>query len=112
MVVEPFEIDGVKVPAGVPIDLLTISAMRDPLMFADPDRFDLHRTDGPKFHPVFGGGPHRCLGEQLALAEMEEALEAVLDLCPTMKIVGARTPLSGFTAVREAHPLIVHIDQV
>lgn len=111
MVVAPFEIDGVDVPAGVPIDLLTISAMRDPAIYADPDRFDLHRTDGPKFHAVFGGGPHRCLGEQLALAEMEEALEAVLDLCPTMKIVGARTPLSGFTAVREAHPLIVRIDE-
>jgi cytochrome P450 len=110
MTAEPLEIDGITIPPGMPVDLLTISAMRDPDMYQGPDTFDLHRTDGPRYHMVFGGGVHRCLGEQLALAEMEEALGAVLDLAPTMRIIGDRVPLKGFTAVREATTLMVHID--
>jgi cytochrome P450 len=110
MTAEPLELDGVTIPPMMPVDLLTISAMRDASLYPDPDRFDLHRVDTPRYHPVFGGGVHRCLGEQLALAELEEALAAVLDLAPAMQLVGERKPLAGFTAVREASPLMVRID--
>jgi cytochrome P450 len=84
--------------------------MRDESLYPDPDHYDLHRADTPRYHPVFGGGVHRCLGEQLALGELEEALAAVLDLASSMRLVGERKPLGGFTAVREAFPLMVQID--
>lgn len=110
MTVEPLEVGGVTIPAGVPVDLLVASALRDPALYDRPDEFDLHRENLPRYHPVFGGGVHRCLGEQLALAELEEGLDALLDLAADMKLVGERKPLIGFTGVREVSPLIVRID--
>lgn len=104
---EDVDIGGVVIPALRPVDLLTISAMRDPALYADPERFDLHRTDGPVHHPIFGGGVHRCLGEQLAMAEMEEGLIALLDAMPDLRLAEPREPLRGFTAVREVTPLLV-----
>jgi cytochrome P450 family 103 len=111
MTTEDIEIDGVIIPANHPVDLLTISAMRDASLYERPDEFDLHRTDGPRFHLAFGGGVHRCLGEQLAWAELEEGLSAALDLVPEMRLVGERHSLGGFTGVREPHPLIVRIER-
>ena len=110
MVVEDVDVGGVTIPAGSAVDLLSISAMRDPEIYDRPDDFDMHRTGVPTFHPVFGGGVHRCLGEQLALAELEEGMAAILDIAPTIRLVGKRAVPRGFTAVREMFPLIVHID--
>ena len=39
------EIGGVAIPAGAAVVLLLGAANHDPRVFADPDRFDLHRTD-------------------------------------------------------------------
>ena len=107
---EPIEIDGLTIPAGVPIDLLAISAMRDPELHAEPEKFDLRRKDHLNYHPVFGGGAHRCLGERLALAEMEECLAALLDLAPDLQMIGERPQLHGFTAIRLVPPLTVRLD--
>jgi cytochrome P450 len=60
------EIDGMTLPAGVVLRVSTMSAMRDPALYANPDQFDIRRTDHPRLHPVFGMGPHRCIGEMLA----------------------------------------------
>jgi cytochrome P450 len=46
-------------------------------LFPDPDAFRLDRQPNP--HLAFGWGPHRCLGEPLALLEMRAALDAVLE---------------------------------
>lgn len=104
---EAIELDGVLIPAGVPADLMALSAMRDPELFERPDEFDLHRKDHLRYHLVFGGGVHRCLGAHLALAEMHESLAALLDLAPDLRLVGAFPSLHGFTAVRVMPPLIV-----
>jgi hypothetical protein len=37
----------------------TMSAMRNPALYEDPDRFYIRR-DHPRLHPVFGNGPHRA----------------------------------------------------
>ncbi len=108
----PIEIDGITIPEGVPVDLLAISAMRDPELFDRPEEFDLHRKDHLKYHMVFGGGVHRCLGEQLALAELHESLAALLDLAPQLELAEARSPLQGFTAVRIVPPLMVRQDDL
>ncbi|MDE2364075.1 MAG: cytochrome P450 [Hyphomicrobiales bacterium] len=86
---KPFEIDGYAIPPGTPVSVAVISAMRDPEAYSEPDRFDIFRTDHPKWHPIFGGGAHRCVGEALARAEMEETLAAIARLAPATALVGA-----------------------
>lgn len=106
---EALTLDGIDIEAGSPLELMTMSAMRDPELYPDPDRFDIRRTGLPKIHPVFGGGTHRCIGEYLARMELEEGLRAVAARHPQMRLVGDRPQPGGFSAVREAKPIIVHI---
>lgn len=86
--VQDLEIDGYRVPAGTPIAVSILSAMRDPDVYADPERFDIMRTDHPRWHPIFGGGAHRCLGEALAKAEMEETMATIARLAPRTELIG------------------------
>jgi cytochrome P450 len=82
------DIDGYLVPAGTPVAVSLISALRDPEVYADPDTFDITRTDHPRWHPIFGGGAHRCVGEALARAEMEETLVVIARLAPNTELFG------------------------
>ena len=86
--VRDLDIDGYLVPAGTPIAVSLLSALRDPEVYADPDSFDITRTDHPRWHPIFGGGAHRCLGEALAKAEMEETLATIARLAPNTELIG------------------------
>ncbi|MBX7430772.1 cytochrome P450 [Mycobacterium sp. Y57] len=69
------ELYGRDVPEGSYMLLLNGSANRDESRFADPDRFDIHRTGG---HLSFGQGLHFCLGAALARLEARVAFEEVL----------------------------------
>jgi cytochrome P450 len=86
--VRDLEIDGYLVPAGTPIAVSLLSALRDPDVYADPERFDITRTDHPRWHPIFGGGAHRCVGEALARAELEETLAVIARLAPNTRLIG------------------------
>jgi cytochrome P450 len=86
--VRDLEIDGYLVPAGTPIAVSLLSALRDPEVYADPERFDITRTDHPRWHPIFGAGAHRCVGEALARAEMEETLAVIARLAPNTTLAG------------------------
>jgi cytochrome P450 len=65
-------------PTMVPIVLIH----RDPRAFDNPDRFEperfLHDADAPGLDLPFGGGPHRCLGQHLARAEIRHVVPAIL----------------------------------
>jgi cytochrome P450 len=50
------------------------AASRDPGMFPDPDRFDIHRQNTARSRLPFGWGTHHCLGHALARAAMAEAV--------------------------------------
>jgi cytochrome P450 len=76
----PVELHDVTIPADSKVLLLTGSAGRDERHFADPDRFDIHRTID--HHVSFGYGIHFCLGAALARLEGRVALEEVLRCFP------------------------------
>jgi hypothetical protein len=97
---EDIELEGQVMSRGRIISLSTMSAMRDPARYGDPDRFDIRRTDHPARHPVFGGGTHRCLGEALARAELEECLTAVAERLPNLELDGPAPMLVGHSGIR------------
>jgi cytochrome P450 len=98
--VEDIEIDGYRVPRNSILSLSTLSAMRDPGQYVDPDRFNIRRTDHPRRHLVFGLGVHRCLGETLARAELEESLAALVSLLPQLELAGKPPSLQGHGGIR------------
>ena len=65
-----------------------ISSLRDPEVYAEPERFDIFRTDHPRWTPAFGAGAHRCAGEALARVELEETLASIARLAPDTVLVG------------------------
>ena len=103
---EPVQIDRVTLPPGVMLRLNTISAMRDPDLYDNPDRFDIRRGDHPKLHMVFGLGPHRCIGEMLARIEMEESLGALLAGVDHIELVTV-PELIGCGGIRQITPMEV-----
>jgi cytochrome P450 len=81
----PVTLGGVDIPAGTILRLATVTASRDPHYYDEPDRFDI-TVARPVAALTFGGGPHLCLGINLARAEMAEALvllsQRLRDLAP------------------------------
>jgi len=82
------ELGGQLIRAGDKISLWYVSANRDEAVFADPFRFDIGRDPNP--HIAFGGGgPHFCLGAQLARLEIRVLLEELVRRAPRIAAVGA-----------------------
>ncbi len=81
-------IDGFEVPAGSLVAVSILSVLRDPDIYANPEAFDIHRTDQQRWHIAFGAGAHRCAGEALAKVELEETLAAIARLAPDTQIIG------------------------
>jgi cytochrome P450 len=85
------EIGGVPVPAGANLLLLLGSANRDPTVFADPERFDIHRPNARE-HLSLGQGAHYCLGAPLARLEARVVLEELSTRLPSLRLVPGQTP--------------------
>ena len=60
-----------NIRAGEGIIASNQSANRDEEVFPNPDVFDLHRDLSKANELGFGFGPHRCIAELLAKAELE-----------------------------------------
>ena len=78
------EINGQPVAAGDKVGLFYCSANRDESVFDNPGAFDLQRSPNP--HLGFGGGgPHFCLGNQLAKAELRNLFRELLTRLTTVE---------------------------
>ena len=86
LALENIDVGGALIPAGRLIVLAMMSAMRDETVYSRPDKFDIHRADQPRLHPIFGYGAHRCIGEALARAELEESLSAIIARIPKIHL--------------------------
>jgi cytochrome P450 len=97
---DDIDLDGWVVPRNRMVSLSTLSAMRDPTLYSDPNTFDIKRIDHPRRHVVFGIGAHRCLGQVLAAVELEEGLAALSARLPDMRLAGAPPLIRGSGGIR------------
>jgi cytochrome P450 len=71
------ELAGVAIEAGADVALMIGAANRDERKYADPDRYDMFRSQ--RQHVGFGFGVHVCLGMHLARMESRIAVNTLLD---------------------------------
>ena len=82
-----FELGGQTIEADSKVIFFHISANRDELAFANPQTFDITRNPNP--HMAFGaGGPHFCLGANLARMEIRVMFDRLLDRMPDIHLDG------------------------
>ena len=75
------DLSGHPIAAGDKVVFFHTSANRDEEVFDDPNSFDVGRDPNP--HISFGGGgPHFCLGANLARMEINVMFEHLLDRIP------------------------------
>ena len=84
---EDFQLRDQKIRAGDKIALWYIAANRDEDVFDDPHTFDITRS--PNEYVAFGGGgPHFCLGANLAKLEIRVMFDEVLNRLPDIELAG------------------------
>jgi cholest-4-en-3-one 26-monooxygenase len=85
--IEAREIGGQRVEVGDKVVIWYASANFDDEVFPDPHTFDVGRT--PNEHVTFGGGgPHFCLGANLARLELRVMFDRLFDRLPLPTLAG------------------------
>ena len=81
---------GQNIQSGQKIIVWIGSANHDESIFADPERFDITRSDSPTSrhhsHVGFGNGIHFCLGAPLARLEGQVVLRVILQRLQDLKL--------------------------
>lgn len=86
---EPIQIAGHEIGAGVFVLTSLGSANRDPAAFGPTaDQLDLRRVDAAR-HLAFGSGTHHCLGASLARLEGTIAITRLLRRFPELRAIGS-----------------------
>ena len=99
------EVGGQAIKEGEKVVMFYNSANRDERVFDDPFRFDVTRT--PNEHVGFGaGGPHFCLGANLARREIRVMFEELFRRLPDIEITRrARHAAEQLHPRHQAHAL-------
>lgn len=114
----PVEVGETTIPAEATCILMLAAANRDDRQFADPDVFDIFRTDldvarafsGAANHVQFILGRHFCVGSLLARTEMTVALNLVLDRMPGLRFQPGFRPQEAGLYTRGVPSLLVEFD--
>ncbi len=86
-VVADVELGGQQLRQGDKVVFWHISANRDATVFENPDTFDIGRN--PNNHIAFGGGgPHFCLGANLARMEIKVMFDRLAERLPDIHLDG------------------------
>jgi cytochrome P450 len=82
--IEDIEIAGETIRAGEGILMDFSGGNWDARTFPGPERLDLSRNAGQ--HLAFGFGPHGCVGQQLARAELQVVFGSLFKRVPTLEL--------------------------
>jgi cytochrome P450 len=93
---EDTELSGQKIAAGDKVVMWYNSANRDERVFADPYRFDVTRPLHPAQVGFGAGGPHFCLGANLARRELTVLFDEIRRRVPDLQITGEPAYLQSF----------------
>ena len=85
---EDTEISGQKLKAGDKVVMFYSSGNRDERAFADPFKFDITRSVTPAQVGFGAGGPHFCLGANLARREVAVMFDEIRRRMPNLRITG------------------------
>ncbi|MCE7003105.1 cytochrome P450 [Kibdelosporangium philippinense] len=89
-------------------DLVVVSitgANRDPLVFPDPDVFDVRRPNARQ-HLAFAHGPHVCVAADLARLETRTAIKTLAANLPDFRLTHAERP----TGLVFRKPQALHVE--
>lgn len=106
---EDVTLEGVTIRAGQTVSVSPVAANRDERRFGNPDVFDVTRDAFG--HLGFGHGQHGCMGQQLARAEIREAITQLITGIPDLFLVNAAQthplPFAHPVATYQAGPVVV-----
>jgi methyl-branched lipid omega-hydroxylase len=85
---EDTEINGHPIKEGEKVVMFYSSGNRDERVFDDPYRFDVLRKPNPAQIGFGAGGPHFCLGANLARREIAVMFDELRRRLPSMRITG------------------------
>lgn len=97
--VADIEIAGHTIRAGDGVIISTMLMNRDPGAWDGPDVLDIRRR--ATRHVAFGYGIHQCVGQNLARAEMEIALNTLLRRVPTLRLAVPADQVRSTTATTQ-----------
>ena len=104
---EQTEIAGQQIAENEKVIMWYGAANRDPDVFPDPDRFDMHRPNVEK-HLAFGHGVHKCLGNRIAQMQLNIAYERIFDRFPNIQWTG-KQKIAPVVLVHAISSLQVHL---
>ena len=84
------ELGGLRIGRGELVIVSLAAANRDPAVFAEPDRFDLSRSNAHR-NLALAAGPHYCLGAHLARLQARTVLAELLERWPSASLVAAES---------------------
>lgn len=88
---EAVSLRGASIEVGELVRVSIAAANRDPAVFGDADRFDVHRQNSRR-HLAFAQGAHVCLGIHLARLEAQTGVAMLLARLRRMRLDPARPP--------------------
>ncbi|MCY1009283.1 cytochrome P450 [Nannocystis pusilla] len=103
---EDVELGGRQIRRGEMVIGLVGSALRDPEVFPDPDRFDIGRSQAQSI--AFGSGPHFCAGASLGRMMSQTAVLSLVTLYPELALAGPPT-FESHAFLRKISHLPVHL---
>lgn len=90
---EAIDLEGLLIPADTSVILGSWAAHRDQKVFQNPDQFLLDRANSASIL-TFGGGSFSCLGQFVAVIEIEETLRILIERFPDLSVTNYATDFS------------------
>ena len=117
-VVQPFELAGYHLPAGVEVAMSAYTTQRDPRLFDEPTRFRPERWLEPATQALprfayfpFGGGPRVCIGNHFAMMEGQLVLATLLQQLTLSEAPGYQLELAPVVTLRPARGVRVRLSR-